>query len=109
MKGSMHRSDERARVASHDRAPPPAHPFPCSSLVKIAVPDLASVANKSVRFEAPSGGGHVREPGFDIAPGRAGERLYMRVTDQCQMVFLISARAVADRRRLSQNLEFSSA
>jgi len=57
MKGSMHRSDERARVASHDDTPPSAHPFPCSSLVKIAVPDLASVANESVRFEASSGGG----------------------------------------------------
>jgi len=34
MKGSMHRSDERTRVASHDGTPPPAHPFPALHLSK---------------------------------------------------------------------------
>jgi hypothetical protein len=93
MKGSMHRSDERARCGKPRRHAAVCASLSCSSLVKIAVPDLASVSNNSVRYEAPNSGGHARVPGFDIAPGRAGERLYMRVIPECQIFFLIAARA----------------
>ena len=43
----------------------------------------------------PSGGGHARVPGFDNPPGRAGERLYMRATLECQTFFLIDPRALS--------------
>ena len=89
----MHRSDERARCGKPRRHAAVCASLSCSSLVKIAVPDLASVANNSVRFEASSGGGHARVPGFDNPPGRAGERLYMRAVPECQMIFLIGSRA----------------
>lgn len=88
----IRRASSRGKPRSHAAA---CASLSCSSLVKIAVPDLASVANKSVRFEASSGGGHVREPGFDNPPGRAGERLYMRVTEACQMLLTIRSALAA--------------
>ena len=110
MKGSMHRSDERARCGKPRRHAAACASLSCSSLVKIAVPDLASVANNSVRLEASSGGGHARVPGINRPGPCWGAAIYARGRSVSNAFndLLSSPRCVAARgplRRRAQGLQ----
>lgn len=75
----MHRRASLA--ASRSSTPPPAHPFPCSSLVKTAATRVASVSNIRFEKEAPAPEGASVRPG-EVPAGVAGRR-YVCGIDIC--------------------------